>query len=351
MSRRCAQPIGALFALAALFVAPAAARTVSGGLRIVWIDVEGGAATLVIAPSGESLLMDAGWPGARDAERITKAATAEGLARIDHLVISHFHSDHWGGVAELARALPIGRVYDRGLPEPDAESADRRILPELRAAYLAATGGKSTVLEAGERVPLAGVEVEVLCANGLVAGEPRGAPQTRPCRATPVHPAHADDETDNALCLGLLFRLGEFEFLDLGDLTWNVEHKLVCPENTIGVIDVYQVTHHGHDDSNNPALLAAVQPTVAVVGNGARKGCSAPVFGWLRASPGLADVFQLHRNVTTGRADNSAPELVANDEEDCHGEPIRLTLDPAGASYTLEVPSKGTRRTYAVKAR
>jgi hypothetical protein len=228
---------------------------------------------------------------------------------------------------------------------------DRRIKPELRAAYLATTGGKSSALAAGDSVPLAGVRVEVLAANALVAGERPGAPQTRPCSATPAHPAHEDDESDNALSLGLLITLGEFELLDLGDLTWNVEHKLVCPENKIGAIDVYQATHHGHHHSNNPALLAAVQPTVAVVGNGPRKGCSASVFAWLRATPGLQDVFQLHRNVTTGSADNCAPAYVANDEEDCRGEPIRLELDPAGTSYTIEVPSKGTKRTYAVKAR
>ena len=326
-------------------------------LRIVWVDVDGGAATLIVTPEGESLLADAGWPGARDAERIAAAARAEGLERIDHLLVTHFHTDHWGGVAELARRLPIARVYDRGLPPADAQGIDPRIKPELRAAYLATTGGRSTVLRAGDVLPLVGARVEIVCANGLVRGEPAGSAQTRACDA---HAARPDDETDNALSLGYLLTLGEVEFLDLGDLSWNVEHKLVCPDvsgsdeppaSPLGPIDVYQASHHGHHESNNPVLLAALRPTVAVVGNGPRKGLSAPVYAALRATPELSDVFQLHRNLLTGASDNAAPEFIANDAEDCRGEPIRLELDPAGKSYTLEVRAKKTVRTYAVKPR
>lgn len=320
------------------------------GLRIVWVDVEGGAATLIVTPAGESLLVDAGWPGPRDAQRIAKAAAAEGVTRIDHLLVTHFHTDHWGGVADLARELPIGRVYDRGLPGPSEKGVDKRMKPEIRAAYVAATGAERVVLRPGDLVPLTGVRVEVLAASGRVAGEPEGAPQTRPC-ALEAHEIKPDDETENALSLGILLTLGEFEFLNLGDLTWNVEHKLICPRNLVGQIDVYQATHHGHDHSNNPALLAAVQPTVAVVQNGPRKGCTAPTFAWLRAAPSIVDVFQLHRNVTTGERDNAPSALVANDEESCQGASIRLSLAPDGKSFSLEVPSKATRRTYAVKTR
>ncbi len=321
----------------------------SRGLRIVWIDVEGGAATLVVTPAGESLLVDAGWPGERDAQRIAQAARAEGVTRIDHLVLSHFHTDHWGGVAELAGLLPIARFYDRGLPDPSERNADPRIRPDLREAYLGTMGGKRIVLKAGDEIPLEGVRVEILCANGLVAGEPAGAPRTGPCGADPPHAARPDDPTDNARSLGFLLTCGDFEFLDLGDLTWNVEHKLVCPQDRIGAIDVFQSAHHGFDDSNNPALLAALQPAVVVVNNGARKGCSAATFARFEETASIQAIFQLHRNVSTGSGDNSAPELVANDEEACQGEGIRLTLDPSGASYTVEVPSKKTRKTYAVR--
>jgi competence protein ComEC len=336
----------------ALCAAPGAAHSAEPReLRIAWIDVEGGAATLVVAPTGETLLMDAGWPGPRDAERIAAAVRAEGADRIDHLLISHFHTDHWGGVEELARRIPIGRFHDRGLPGESDPGVDRSIKPELRAAYLRATGGRQERLRAGDVLELGAVRVEVVCANGLVSGEPAGAGETGACTAEPAHLARPDDGTDNALSLGILVRLGAFEFLDLGDLTWNVEHKLVCPEDRIGPLDVFQASHHGHEQSNNAALLAAARPAVVVVANGARKGASASTLADLRAIPGLEGLFQLHRNVTLEAALGAAPELVANDEEDCKGAGIRLVLDPAGKSYSLEVPSKGTRKTYAVRAR
>ncbi len=314
----------------------------AGTLRIVWIDVEGGAATLVVTPAGETLLIDAGWPGARDAERIAQAARAEGASRIDHLLITHFHTDHWGGVADLARSLPIGRFYDRGLPDELPED----VKPQHERAYRETVGDRRTVLQAGDTIQLAGVQIRVLCADGTTAGEPAGAPQTRPCTE---HPAKPDDESDNARSLGFLLTSGDFEFLNLGDLTWNVEHKLVCPQNLVGTVDVYQTSHHGHEESNNRALLEAVRPTVTVVNNGARKGCSASTFRCLDRLSSIEDIFQLHRNVTTGPADNATPEFVANDEESCQGQSIRLMLDPSGETYTVEIPSKQKSQTYPVK--
>src|SRR5258706_8054701 len=74
------------------------------GLQISWIDVEGGAATLVVTPDGESLLMDCGWPGKRDAERVANAAKAAGVSKIDHYLTSHWHADHVGGVGDLVQA-------------------------------------------------------------------------------------------------------------------------------------------------------------------------------------------------------------------------------------------------------
>ena len=155
--------------------------------------------------------------------------------------------------------------------------------------------------------------------------------------------------SENARSVGFLLSWGGFRFLDLGDLTWNLEHRLVCPENRIGRIDVYQVTHHGWDPSNNPALLAAVAPTVAIMNNGPRKGGTAKVFRILKATAGLQDIFQLHRNVETGPDENAPSELVANDLEDCRGEIIELHVDPDGRSYRVEIPAKGTKREYAVR--
>src|SRR5687767_4463492 len=91
-------------------------------LDIYWIDSEGGGSTLIVTPAGESVLIDSGNPGGRDAGRIHKAATeAAGLQRIDHYITTHFHIDHFGGAAELAAKIPFGRIWDNGLPSSDPD--------------------------------------------------------------------------------------------------------------------------------------------------------------------------------------------------------------------------------------
>src|SRR6185503_20116928 len=93
---------------------PASARD----LDIFFIDVEGGQATLIVTPAGQSLLIDAGYGGrdARDAERILAAAREAHIDHIDYLLITHFHNDHVGGVPDLAERIPILRFIDYGEP-------------------------------------------------------------------------------------------------------------------------------------------------------------------------------------------------------------------------------------------
>ncbi len=330
-------------ALALLLLAPA--QDPEKGLRIAWIDVEGGAATLVVTPEGEALMMDCGWPGTRDVDRIARAAAELGVRKIDHYVTSHWHTDHWGCVEALSKAIPIARYYDHGFPDASAKDVD----PKLKEAYLRATGGKQIVVKPGDLIPLKGAEVKVLAAHGLALGEAAGAPQVRACEANPAHPAKPEDASDNARSVAWVLSYGDFRFLDCGDLTWNVEHKLVCPTNLIGTVDLYQATHHGLDASNNPALLAAVKPAVIVVNNGAKKGGTAAAFKWFKELAGVKDVFALHRNVATTPADNAAPELTANDEEKCAGAGILVTVAPGGKTFRVGVPSKGTTRSYASK--
>lgn len=316
----------------------------SKSLRIFWIDVEGGAATLVVTPEGGSMLMDCGWPGKRDADRIAATAKAAGLKQIDHYLTSHYHTDHWGCVAELSERVPIARYYHHAFPE-GAKDVDAK----LKESFLRVSAGKSVLVEAGHEVPLKGAQVKILVANGAGPGEPAGAPQIRKCEANPGHPEKPEDKSDNARSIGYLLTFGGFKFANFGDLTWNVEHKLVCPANLVGTADVYQVTHHGLDQSNNPALLKAVSPTVAVINNGAEKGGSAATFRWLKETPSIKDIFQVHRNVATGPGDNTGSELTANDEKKCEGNGIVLTVDAGGKTYAVEVPSKKTKKTYAVK--
>jgi beta-lactamase superfamily II metal-dependent hydrolase len=316
-------------------------------LRIHWIDVEGGAATLVVTPGGEGILMDCGWPGERDAARIEKAVKAAGLEEISHYVTSHYHVDHWGGFEELDKRVHIRRMFFHEMPGPEAKDVDAK----LKDVFVKGAAGRGMVIRAGDPIQAAGVKIRVLSANGLVEGEEPGAPQVRPCTANPAHPAKPADTSDNARSIGYLLEWKGFRFLNLGDLTWNVEHKLVCPENRIGKVDVYQTTHHGLDQSNHPALLAAVEPVVAVMNNGAKKGGQASVVKLLRSQASLKDLYQVHLNVQSGKGDNAAPEFVANDGEKCEGHGITLTVAPDGKSYAVEVPSKKTRKTYETRAK
>jgi len=313
------------------------------GLEIYWVDVEGGATTLIVTPEGGTLLVDNGWPkNPRDPERLRDAAKLSGVTKIDHFICTHFDIDHWGGTELQMPILPIERFYD-----PDfAQRKTVGVAANLREAYLKAAEGKRTVVKPGDAIPLKGADVRVLCANEIVLGEAPGAPQIRPCDA---HPAAKEDLSENSRSVGLLVEYKGFRFLDLGDLTHNVEHKLICPKNLIGKVDAYQVSHHGLDISNLPALLKAVEPTVAVMNNGARKGGSKAVYGWFKDVPSLKDVWQLHKNAAAG-AENVPAELIANDEAPCTvGRFVKLTVDPSGRSYIVEIPAKGVKREYKTK--
>lgn len=319
-------------------------------LDIYFIDVEGGAATLIVTPSGESLLVDSGFPGERDAGRIAHVARdIAGLKQIDHYITTHWHQDHVGGSARLVQLIPLLHYYDHGIPA--TLSSD--IPPELIAAYRQATQGKSLLLKSGDEIKLRGsgssplLHLKVLAANAVVLGEQPGAPQIRPC-GTDFQPA-AEDKTDNANSIGFLLSFGRFDFFDGGDLTWNVENKLVCPKNLVGAIDVYQVDHHGNDSSNNPAFIKALKPRVAIIDNGPRKGGETHTFATLKSMPEIEAIYQLHRNVRTTEKDNAPPEYIANDEEACQGEFIKLSVGENGEAYTVSIPGKKISREYRVR--
>ncbi len=339
--------------IAALWGDVLAADEKSGGkkgLSIYFVDTEGGAATLIVTPAGESVLIDSGNPGERDPGRIHRTAKeTAGLQRIDHHATTHWHNDHVGGIGRLVELIPVENFYDRGFEPPPDPGLD----PELREAYKRVSREKSKVLKAGDAIPLKSTEggpalsLRCVVANSRLEGEGDGSPP--PPSACAEHPERPIDSSDNAKSLGFVLKFGDFEFLDLGDLTWNVEHRLVCPKNRIGAVDVYQVTHHGLDQSNNPALVRAVSPRVAIVNNGPRKGGAKAVFATLKSLPGLEAVFQLHRNVTTTPEDNAPPAQVANSEAECAGEPVSISVAPDGKSYTVQVGRAGLRREFAVR--
>jgi competence protein ComEC len=336
--------INSLLALLILASVTAQARMPRETLEIYFIDVEGGSATLFVTPHGESLLVDSGFPGERDPARIADVAmNVAKLKQLDHYVTTHWHRDHFGGSTRLAQLIPIKRYYDHGLPTKPAPD----IQPELIATYRQTTRGKSKALKPLDEIKFKGsLRLRVLTANGTVPGEKPGAPQIRPC-GSDFQPIR-EDKTDNANSIGFILTFGPFKFFSGGDLTWNVEHKLVCPQNLVGPVDVYQVDHHGLDDSNNPALIQALKPRVAIINNGPRKGGEVRTYALLKNERSIDAIYQLHRNVTTSENDNTPADFIANEDEACQANYIKISVGTNG-TYKVRIPAKAISRDYLVR--
>jgi beta-lactamase superfamily II metal-dependent hydrolase len=326
---------------------PLAAGEADGRLDIYFIDVEGGAATLLVTPAGESILIDSGYPdfGGRDADRILHVIKdVANLSHLDHAVVSHWHLDHYGNHAALAARMQILNFWDRGIPDVLAEDKG---FPERIANYRAATQNASQRLVAGDifnlDTPGTALSVKVLSASGKTIAN-RGP-------ANPfadLHAPQADDPSDNAASISLLWKFGKFSFLTCGDLTWNVESQLVVPNNAIGRVELFMVTHHGLPVSNNPALVRAIEPLVTVMCNGPTKGGHPQTIATLRSCPSIQANYQLHRNVALGPADQTPAEYIANDgpTEGCKGEWILASVAPDGNSFTVQIGPGGTPRTF-----
>jgi beta-lactamase superfamily II metal-dependent hydrolase len=322
------------------------------GLNIYFVDTEGGAATLIVTPHGESVLIDCGNPGKRDAERICAATQLSGLKAIDHLIISHWHLDHYGAVEHLIKQIPIHHFYDHGIPEELKE--DPKNFKVLIEAYKKASKDKSHTLKAGDEVPLKQAKGDLplrlfcLCGSGEVIADKPGAPENPLAKE---HKAKDEDKTDNARSLGFLLSFGDFRLLNLGDLTWNIEHKLVHPSDKVGLVDVYQVTHHGLDISNNPVLIKTVQPRVAIFCNGPKKGGHPSVTATLRRIDGIEAIYQMHKNLVAETHENTEAAYIANteDSDKCKGELIKLTVAPDGKSYQVMVGANGKPKEFQTR--
>jgi beta-lactamase superfamily II metal-dependent hydrolase len=293
-----------------VFAAPSLAQT----LDIYVIDVEGGNAVLFVSPSRESLLIDTGNTGAgaaRDAGRIMEAVKDSGVRQIDHLITTHWHGDHFGGLAELASRIAIREFIDHGPNVQPGEAADTFLQNTYPQLYAKA---KHTVVKAGDKIPMAGLDVRVVTsAGGLIKSPlPGGGIKNPYCAGFKPVDSNAEDPQS----VGTYFRFGKFRTVHLGDLTKNKEFELVCPNNPIGAVDVLLGLHHGVASSNTEALVHALHPRVAIMNNGTRKGGEPEVMKTLHSSPGLEDLWQVHFSLLSGQEYTVPGRFIANTIDD-----------------------------------
>ena len=324
---------------------PCSATASQKSLQIYFIDVEGGQATLVVSPSGESLLIDTGWPGyeGRDADRIVAATHQAGIKQLDYVLITHYHRDHVGGIPQLVDGIKVGTFLDHG---PNLE--DSEVTRTDYAAYEKAIAGHAhVVVKPGWGLPIKGLEVQVLTAAGdhITSALPGAGEANSYCAA---EPAAAADSTENARSVGVLIAYGQFRFLDLGDLTKKKELEIACPNNLIGTVDLFLVTHHGGDLSNPKALVWALHPRVAIIDNGPRKGASPAAWQIVHDSPGLEDLWQLHYAAESDKDHNVADERIANVKENCEGKYLKVAAEADG-TFTVTNSRTGTEKTYTKK--
>lgn len=339
------------FALPTLLLLLTAGPVLGGAadrkLDVYWNDTEGGAATLIVTPAGESVLIDTGNPGGRDAQRIYKTATqVAGLKQIDYLVVTHFHIDHFGGAAELAKLIPIRTVYDNGQFQGGRERPSKDYL-EFPAERRVLSPGDSIPLKQLDGAPP--VSLKCIAARQKFIGPPAGALPNTDCQNDRKK---LDDGSDNANSIVQLLSFGDFRMFLGGDLTWNVEAHLVCPVNLVGKVDVYQVTHHGLDQSNNPVVVRSLAPTVAVFSNGPRKGAEPGTWQTIKSTDSILGIYLTHKSLAA-KGPNIPEEFIANPQtagED-PGNFITLAVEATAKSYAVSIPANGHHATFHTTAK
>jgi beta-lactamase superfamily II metal-dependent hydrolase len=301
----------------ALSVVPALAQSSKAKTFDIYvIDVEGGNATLFVAPSGDSTLIDTGTGGThfRDADRIMEAAKDAGLTHLDNLITTHWHHDHFGGMPDVASRIPVRNFIDHGpntqVRNAIADDFIRKTYPSLYAE------AKHTVVKAGDTIPMRGLDWRIVSAAGETIKAPLpGAGSPNPTCAT-FTPQPISDDDENPQSVGSVITFGKFRMAHLGDLTWNKEFALMCPINRIGVLDLWIVSHHGLELSSSPQLVDAIRPRVAIMNDGPSKGGPPATMKTLFASPGLENLWEIHFSILSGQEYTVPGLFIANNLDD-----------------------------------
>ena len=307
-------------------------------LDIYVIDVEGGNSQLYVSPSRESVLIDTGNAGAaavRDADRIVAAVRDAGLKQIDHLITTHYHGDHVGGLLELATRIPIQEFIDHGRNVQPAPTID----PIMQQYAALNAKVKHRVVKPGDKVAVTGLDWRIVTAGGRVLSTPLpgvGAanPYCAGFKRHVVNPVSGQPvgNTEDEQSVGSHVTFGKFRVLYLGDLTWNQEFELNCPNNRIGTVDLFVASRHGQPSSNSEALAHAIQPKVTITNNGTRKGGQPDAMKVLLSSPRLQDLWQIHFSELSGQEYTVPGMFIANSfDEQQAAMPVAPKPLPQGA--------------------
>src|SRR5258705_4783974 len=334
-------------AVACLAAAPALAqnRAAAKPLTIYVIDVEGGNATLFVSPTGQSLLIDTGNAGAvaapRDAGRIMEAVKDAGLTQIDSLIITHWHGDHYGGLEELAKQIPIKHFYANAPMLQPAQAAD----DFLKTVYADLTSkAQHTVVKPGDKIPFGATNITVVMAAGVPIASMKGAGQRNPECASfePI-----DNNAEDPMSVGILLAYGKFKAVHLGDNTRNKEFELACPVNRLGTVDLMLGMHHGQGSSNSPVLVHALRPRAVIVNNGTRKGGEPFAMRSMFSSPGLEDVCDMHFSLVSSQEYTVPVAFIAN-QIDQQGDaiPVGTWTPPLPGQQAPPAPAHNGKSNY-----
>jgi len=315
-------------------------------LSMYFIDVDGGQSTLIVSPSGASMLVDAGWPD-RDGRyfgRIQAAMKDAGITRIDHVVITHYHVDHVGGIPDLVKHVEVGEFIDHGENREETNMGRQGY-----AAYLKAIEGKKRrIVKPGDTIQVPGLDIVVLTADGEHISAVPGI-KPRPNSYCASERKWDEDATENARSTGFLLTYGKFKFLDLGDLTGAKEVATVCPNNPIGTVDLFLVSHHGMDWSNSRSLVHAIHPRVAIMNNGAHKAGMPAAWQIVHDSPGLEDLYMLHTAEGSDAAHNSPEALIANPKGSLPDGAYFKVVASSNGSFSVSNSRTGNTKKYPPK--
>jgi beta-lactamase superfamily II metal-dependent hydrolase len=330
-------------------VGPAQAWGAKNDLQIYFVDVEGGQSTLFVTPTGQSMLIDTGWPdnAGRDADRILAAAKLAGIKKIDYVLLTHYHNDHSGGVPQLVDRISVGTFIDHGA---NIDTKPGGATLEVWDAYqkILATGKyKHIVAKPGDVIPITGMKVTIISSDGNVIDHPLpgGGAENEYCKIPDNKPM---DRSENSHSLGVLINFGKLKILDLGDLTWDKEMLFMCPKNLLGSVDILVVSHHGFRPSSSHALVDGIHPRVAIMNNASAKGGNIPVLDTVREAPGLETLWQLHYSDEGGPEHNTATEYIANPQGTEQGNYVLLTATPNG-SFTVFNSGNKQSKNYAAR--